>query len=174
MLVVITTNGFVADEVAWQNVTFRSRARSLQPMAGCGVRASKPLLALVSDERLAEEIRCGNEAAFEALYERHGAAVLSLCRHILGCPEEAEEALQHAFTAVWSYLQRGRPVPRGCARGCSRSRATAACRYCARASPTRLSYTAPCTVGLADQVERRADLRELLSNLRELPEQQGP
>lgn len=71
-------------------------------MAGCGVRASKPLLALVSDERLAEEIRCGNEAAFEALYERHGAAVLSLCRHILGCPEEAEEALQHAFTAVFA------------------------------------------------------------------------
>ena len=137
------------------------------------MRASKPLLALVSDERLAEEIRRGNEAAFEVLYERHGAAVLSLCRHILGCPEEAEEALQHAFAAVWSYLQRGRPVPHRLQPwlfAVARNRCLSLLR--ARQPDPLELHEAPCTVGLADQVERRADLRELLSNLGELPEQQ--
>ena len=76
-----------------------------------GRRASKRILALAGDERLVDEIRAGNESAFEVAFERHGRGVLSFCRHMLGSPEEAEEAVQHTFAAAWSDLQRNeRPI----------------------------------------------------------------
>lgn len=137
------------------------------------MRASRLVLALASDERLAEEVRRGNEAAFETLYERHGAAMLSLCRHLLSSQEEAEEALQHAFAAVWSYLQRHRPVPprlRPWLFAIARNRCLSLLR--ARRPAALELGEVPCTAGLADEVTRRADVRGLLSDLRDLPEEQ--
>ena len=59
------------------------------------------------DERLVEQIRRGNELAFEVAFERHGAGILSFCRHMLGSREEAEDAVQHTFAAAYRDLQRG-------------------------------------------------------------------
>jgi hypothetical protein len=67
---------------------------------GLRVHAPKRLLALASDEQLAREMSRGNEAAFEVAYDRHSRALLSMCRHILGSQEEAEEALQRAFVSA--------------------------------------------------------------------------
>src|SRR4051794_6080271 len=69
-------------------------------------RAQLPrrLLALAGDERLVEQIRRGNEAAFEVAYERHSGPILSFCRHMLGSREEAEDAVQHTFAAAHSGL----------------------------------------------------------------------
>ena len=36
--------------------------------------------------RLVEQVRRGNEAAFEVVFERHGPAILAFCRHMLGSP----------------------------------------------------------------------------------------
>src|SRR5215211_8986399 len=66
---------------------------------------SKPLLALVGDERLVEYLRRGNEAAFETIFERHSAGLLSFCRHMLGSRDEAEDAVQHAFIAAYRDLR---------------------------------------------------------------------
>ena len=57
-------------------------------------------------------------------------------------------------------------------RGSTRSLATAACRSCARAGRQTAELEEIPTDGLHEQVERRAELRELLGDLRELPEEQ--
>src|SRR5918999_6031281 len=61
------------------------------------------------DGRLAALAAGGDEAAFEAIFERHHRGLLSLCRHLLGSLEEAEDALQHTFAAAYRRLMQGEP-----------------------------------------------------------------
>src|SRR5919106_4887186 len=68
---------------------------------------SRRLLALAGDERLVDQVRRGNEAAFEVIFERHGPAILAFCRHMPGSREEAEDAVQHTFAAAFRDLERG-------------------------------------------------------------------
>jgi RNA polymerase sigma factor (sigma-70 family) len=133
---------------------------------------SKRLLALAGDERLVEQIRRGNEAAFEVAFERHGAGILGFCRHMLGSPEEAEDVVQHTFAAAFSELQREdrRAVAlKPWLYAIARNRCVSLLR--ARRQHSSEEVDVP-TVGLAEQVERRAELRELLRDLLELPEDQ--
>jgi RNA polymerase sigma factor (sigma-70 family) len=133
---------------------------------------SKRLLALAGDERLVQQLRRGNELAFEVAFERHGTGILGFCRHMLGSPEEAEDAVQHTFAAAFQDLQRDgereiklKPwlytIARNRCLSVLRSRREQA------AELTELP-----TEGLHEQVARRSELRELLADLRELPEQQ--
>jgi len=128
-------------------------------------------LALRSDEALAERARAGDEVAFEVLYERHAPGVLSFCRHMVGGREEAEDAVQHAFAALHGELVRGsgglrlRPWLYTVAR----NRCLSMLRARREQPDERL---APATAGLDDEVERRADLRELLADLQDLPTDQ--
>ena len=133
---------------------------------------SKRLLALAGDERLVEEIRRGNELAFEIVFERHGAPILGFCRHMLGSREEAEDAVQHTFAAAFHDLQRGgeRQITlKPWLYTIARNRCLSLLRA-RREQPAELEELP--TEGLAEQVERRAELRELLGDLRELPEEQ--
>ena len=92
----------------------------------------------------------GDEGAFEALYDRHHPAILGFCRHMLGIARGGR-GRRPAHLPV--RVPRPRRVARSrssCARGCSRSRATAASRRCARAAATPRSRLAePATDGLA-------------------------
>ncbi len=62
----------------------------------------------VSDERLVALIRGGGDLAvrnaFEVLYDRHHRNVLGFCRHMLGSPEDAEDAVQQTFSAAYRSL----------------------------------------------------------------------
>ncbi len=133
---------------------------------------SKRLLALAGDERLVEQIRRGNERAFEVAFERHGGAILGFCRHMLGSREEAEDAVQHTFAAAFNDLQRGgeRQIAlKPWLYTIARNRCLSLLR--ARREPTAELEEIP-TIGLHEQVERRSELRDLLGDLRELPEEQ--
>ena len=133
---------------------------------------SKRLLALAGDERLVEQIRRGNEAAFEVAYERHGAGILAFCRHMLGSREEGEDAVQHTFAAAYRDLQRqgDRSIAlRPWLYTIARNRCLSVLRA-RREQAAELEEIA--TEGLGDEVERRAELRELLADVRELPEEQ--
>ena len=133
---------------------------------------SKRLLALAGDERLVEQIRAGNELAFEVAFERYGGAILGFCRHMLGSPEEAEDVVQHSFAAAYGDLQRDgerRIVLKPWLYTIARNRCLSVLRS-RREHPAELAEIA--TDGLHEQVERRAELRELLADLRELPEEQ--
>lgn len=136
------------------------------------LRASKRLLALAGEERLVDEVRHGNEAAFEVIYERHSAQLLSFCRHMLGSRESGEEAVQHTFASAWADLQRSdRPIQlKPWLYRIARNRCISLLR--ARRLETTELDDPPATEGLADEVARRADLRALLADLRDLPEEQ--
>jgi RNA polymerase sigma factor (sigma-70 family) len=59
----------------------------------------------VADEQLVARVRTGDEAAFEAIYDRYHVSLLAFCRHMLGTREEAEDALQHVFVAAYRALR---------------------------------------------------------------------
>ena len=133
---------------------------------------SKRLLALAGDERLVQQIRRGSELAFEVAFERHGSGILAFCRHMLGSREEAEDAVQHTFAAAFRDLQRGgeRQITlKPWLYTIARNRCLSVLR--ARREQTAELVELP-TEGLHEQVARRSELRELLSDLRELPEEQ--
>ena len=136
-----------------------------------GVRHSKRVLALAGDGRLVEQMRRGNELAFEVAFERHGAALLGFCRHMLGSAEEAEDAVQHTFASAWRDLERGGDrelILRPWLFTIARNRCVSMLR--ARRDEPELGELA--TADLSEEVERRAELRELLADIGRLPLEQ--
>ena len=132
---------------------------------------SRRLLALAGDERLVEQIRRGSEVAFEVVFERYGVPILGFCRHLLASREEAEDAVQHTFAAAHRQLLRDeRPIElKPWLYAIARNRCLSLLRA-RRAEPVPLGEFA--TDGLSEQVERRAELRELLHDVAELPFEQ--
>src|SRR5687767_3420715 len=139
---------------------------------GLTVPRSRKLLGALSDERLIAQLRRGNDAAFEALYNRHHAGVLSYCRHMLGSRDEAEDALQQAFVSAHAdIMATDKPIRfKAWLYTIARNRCLLILRA-RRERPTddleRVS-----TAGLGDEVQQRAELQELLADMRELPDDQ--
>ena len=143
-----------------------------EPARRRGPLGSKRVLSLAGDDRLVEQIRRGNEAAFEVAFERHGAGILAFCRHMLGSREEAEDAVQHTFAAAYGDLhggERRRIALKAWLYTIARNRCVSVLR--ARREHASELQELP-TAGLSEEVERRAELRELLADVRELPEEQ--
>jgi len=138
------------------------------------VRLRRPirLLRLAGDDRLVALVRAGDESAFEVLYDRHHPAILGFCRHMLGTREEAEDAVQHTFLAAFRDLTRDdKPIElRPWLFAIARNRCVSLLR--ARRAHVDIELAEPATDGLAATVERREDVRELLSDLAHLPEDQ--
>ena len=133
---------------------------------------SRRLLSLVADERLVEQISRGNEAAFEVVFERYAPGLLAFCRHMLSSREEAEDAVQLTFAAAHSDLLRrsDRVVAlKPWLFTIARNRCLSILR--ARREPPAELGDLP-TSGLGEQVEERAELRQLLADVRELPDEQ--
>ncbi|HWF73747.1 MAG TPA: RNA polymerase sigma factor, partial [Solirubrobacteraceae bacterium] len=127
---------------------------------------------LLSDDRLVALIRDGNTNAFEAVYDRHYRAILSFCRHMLGCADEAEDAVQHTFLAAYNDLVSSRkPIRlRAWLFTIARNRCLSILR--ARRERTALEFEERATDGLAVQVQRRQDLRDLVVDINHLPDDQ--
>ncbi len=125
------------------------------------------------DRGLAVRIRDGDEAAFEALYDRHHASLLAFCRHMLGNREDGEDALQQTFVRAHGSLRKGR-LPdsvRSWLFAIARNRCLTmlAARRDTVVAPEDFE---PGYDGLAEEVRRRADLRELVSDLARVPDDQ--
>jgi RNA polymerase sigma factor (sigma-70 family) len=125
------------------------------------------------DERLAKLVRSGYEAAFEVLHDRHRASLLAFCRHMLGSREDGEEALQETFVRAYRALRTGRlpDAVRPWLFAIARNR-------CRTVLGTRRDAAMPVQEiesgvdGLAEDVQRRAQLRELVADLARLPDDQ--
>jgi RNA polymerase sigma factor (sigma-70 family) len=136
---------------------------------------SRRLLALAPDGRLVEQVRRGNEVAFEVVFERHGPAILAFCRHMLGSREEAEDAVQHTFAAAYRDLQRAgeREIAlKPWLFAIARNRCMSLLRARQDLPVGEPAFGDLPSAGLAEQVEQRAELRRLLADLRELPDDQ--
>src|SRR5215212_5236988 len=68
------------------------------------VRRPRRTLRFSRDDELVRLVRCGDEAAFEAIYDRHHRGILAFCRHMLGSREEGEDAVQHTYAAAYREL----------------------------------------------------------------------
>ncbi len=134
--------------------------------------ASPQLLRLASDARLVALVRQGWPAAFEAVYNRHHRGILSFCRHVLSDADEAEDAVQHTFLAAYNDLiGSDKPIHlRAWLFTIARNRCYSILR--ARREQPAADLDEPVTEGLATQVQRRQDLRDLVLDLRSLPEEQ--
>jgi RNA polymerase sigma factor (sigma-70 family) len=143
--------------------------------ASVGPLRSRRLLALAGDARLVEQVRRGNDAAFEVVFERHGPAILGFCRHMVGSPEEAEDVVQHTFAAAYRDLQRDgeREIAlKPWLFAIARNRCVSVLRA-RREVPVGADALDPGSGRwLAEQVEERAELRRLLADVRELPDEQ--
>jgi RNA polymerase sigma factor (sigma-70 family) len=127
-----------------------------------------------TDEGLVAAIAGGSDAAFEALYSRHAPGMLAMARHMLDSPSEAEDAVQHAFMAAYREIDGGvRPAyPRAWLYAIARNRCLNLLRDRREVADPEAAEAEPSTVGLAEEVERRSELRDLLRDMHRLPEEQ--
>src|SRR3954469_23784031 len=132
---------------------------------------SRRFLALLDDDRLSREVAKGNEAAFEVVYNRHHRGLLSFCRHLLGSPEEAEDALQQTFVSAYDHLTGSGSIKRlkPWLYTIARNRCISMIRA-RREEPAE--DVEPSTDGLQQEVQQRADLKQLLADLQRLPVEQ--
>jgi RNA polymerase sigma factor (sigma-70 family) len=134
-----------------------------------------PLLRLEEDERLVALIRAGHDRAFEVLFDRYHSRLLAFCNSMLRSRQDAEDVLQEVFANAhramladerrinvrpWLYrIARNRclnhlrkPVPEG--------------------QDSMDIHAHDHGTSTAEQVQRREDLRLLLSDVETLPETQ--
>src|SRR5262245_39399156 len=133
---------------------------------------SSVLLRTQSDERLVALARAGHERAFEAIVERYRGGLLRVARRYL--PDaRAEDAIQQAFLAAWSALQRGDDVRdlRAWLHRIARNSALNQLRATGY-DYAELEESLRATDAPADALERRAAMRQTLTGLAALPERQ--
>lgn len=136
-------------------------------------RASRLLAA--PDGRLVARVRRGDRTAFETVYDRYHRQLLAFCRHMLGSREEAEDALQHVFMSAYRQLLADeRAVQlKPWLYAIARNRCLSVLRARREAMPLE-DAPEPATEGLAvaAEVQRREDLRAMLRDLSQLPDEQ--
>jgi RNA polymerase sigma factor (sigma-70 family) len=119
-----------------------------------------------------EQLRRGNDVAFEVLYDRYSAGVLSYCRHMLGSLDQAEDALQHSFISAHADLTASdKPIRfKPWIYTIARNRCLTIIRARREQPSDELDNIS--TAGLSEEVQHRADLRQLVHDLQELPDDQ--
>ena len=136
------------------------------------MRAPKRLLALRGDDLLVERVRAGDPSAFEVLYERHVAGLLGFCRHMLGDRRRGRGCrpadLRRRARATSSAAQREINL-KPWLYTIARNRCVSVLRA-RRDQPDADPEVS--TDGLSEQVQQRADLREMVADINDLPQDQ--
>ena len=129
-------------------------------------------LRLATDDRLVTCIRRGEPSAFEALYERHSVQLLSFCAYMLGSRHDAEDAVQATFASAYrALLADARAVTlRPWLFAIARNECLSILR--ARRPTVELNGEPAPGDGLLRELELRTEVRQVLEDLRDLPERQ--
>jgi RNA polymerase sigma factor (sigma-70 family) len=120
-------------------------------------------------------VRAGDDAAFEAIYDRYYLGLLAFCRHMLGSRHEAEDALQHSFASAYRAMRAGQAVTdlRPWLYTIARNRCLSALRaQREELEVDRIDLERVSLDGLGAQIQMRAELRELVDDLQRLPDDQ--
>ncbi|MGE4428809.1 MAG: RNA polymerase sigma factor, partial [Solirubrobacteraceae bacterium] len=139
------------------------------------LRGPSTLLRLQGDERLVALTRRGNQAAYEVLVQRYQARLLAFCRHMLGSREDAEDVLQEVFANAFNaILGDDRKINvRPWLYRIARNRCLNHLRKIQPIGVDTLDdRMADHGVSAADTAHRREEFRELLGDVRSLPETQ--
>ncbi len=139
------------------------------------LRGPSTLLRLQGDERLVTLTRRGNQAAYEVLVQRYQARLLAFCRHMLGSREDAEDVLQEVFANAFNAIigdDRAINVRPWLYR-IARNRCL---NHLRKVQPigvdTMDDRVANHGISAADTAHRREEFRELLGDVKALPETQ--
>src|SRR4051812_43994013 len=143
-------------------------AQSLPRSGRLFLPRSPKVLQAFSDERLVDQVRRGNDDAFEAIYDRHHRGILAFCRHMLSSADQAEDAVQQVFISAYDAMRAdAREIKvKSWLYKIARNRCVSILRA-RREEPAELDEVA--VVGLSEQVQQRADLRDLVRDLHALP-----
>src|SRR3954452_13215802 len=143
--------------------------RSIAP----AIRMPRHDAGLDDDGLLLRRAAGGDDGAFEAFHDRHADALLRYCQHVLGSRHEAEDAVQQSFFNAYRHIAAGNlPLkPRAWLYAIARNQSLSIIRS-RREQPAELAEAS--TFALTEEVERRADLRELVREVNRLPEEQRP
>ena len=128
-----------------------------------------------TDECLVADVRAGDDTAFEAIYDRYARGVLAFCVHMLGSYEAAEDALQLTFVSAYRALRTGeREISlRPWLYTIARNRCLSELRSRRDADDIDvMAIDRSLPDGLADQVQRREELREMVDDMQRLPADQ--
>ncbi len=132
-----------------------------------------PLLRLRSDEQLLELFRAGREDAFRVIHDRYEARLLAYVRHMLRGSTEAEDVVQDVFLRAYGALRTGEReiAVRAWLYRVAHNRCIDYVRR-APAPPLQPDELLPGGTDPVVEAERREDLRRLVADLDNLPEQQ--
>jgi RNA polymerase sigma factor (sigma-70 family) len=132
-----------------------------------------PLLRLRSDEQLLALFRAGREDAFRAIHDRYHARLLAYVRHMLRGSTEAEDVVQDVFLRAYGALRTGEReiAVRAWLYRVAHNRCIDYVRR-APAPPLQPDERLPGGTDPVVEAERREDLRRLVADLHNLPEQQ--
>src|SRR3954454_8564173 len=141
------------------------------PVIGPAIRLPRRGAALDEDGLLLRRAANGDDGAFELFHDRHSDALLRYCQHLLGSRQEAEDAVQQSFFNAYSHIAAGKfpQNPRAWMYAIARNQSLSIIRA-RREQPSE--FVEPSTAGLTEEVERRADLRDLVKDVNRLPEDQ--
>jgi RNA polymerase sigma factor (sigma-70 family) len=120
-------------------------------------------------------LRKGNQGAFEVLVARYNSRLLSFCRHMLGSREDAEDVLQDVLTASYNaMLADDRPINvRPWLYRIARNRCLNHLRRNRAVGVDSMDiHFAEHGATTADKVHEREEFRQLLHDIRDLPETQ--
>ena len=139
------------------------------------MRGPSPFLRLQSDERLVAITRRGNQAAYETLVARYNSRLLAFTRHMLGSREDAEDVVQETFAAAYgAMVADDRPINvKPWLYRIARNRALNHMRRQTAIGVDDFEHhVADNGLTTAETVHKREEFRQLMADVRELPETQ--
>ncbi len=139
------------------------------------VSVTAPLLRLRSDEQLVALFRAGNDAAFSVIHDRYRQRLFAYSRQMLGgSRQDAEDALQDVFLRAYSSL-RSNDRPLSLRAWLYRVAHNRCIDHLRRPTPPAADLFDTSRKPLHDPMDelvRREDLRQLVADVRRLPDQQ--
>ncbi|MDX6681435.1 MAG: hypothetical protein QOG94_1474 [Solirubrobacteraceae bacterium] len=145
------------------------------PAALNRISVTAPLLRLRSDEQLVALFRAGNDAAFSVIHDRYRQRLFAYSRQMLGgSRQDAEDALQDVFMRAYSSLRSNdRPLSlRAWLYRVAHNRCIDQLRKPVPPAADLFDSSRKPVLDPIDEYERREDLRQLVADVRRLPDQQ--
>jgi RNA polymerase sigma factor (sigma-70 family) len=145
------------------------------PVALNRISVTAPLLRLRSDEQLVALFRAGNDAAFSVIHDRYRQRLFAYSRQMLGgSRQDAEDALQDVFMRAYSSLRSNdRPLSlRAWLYRVAHNRCIDQLRRPTPPAADLFDTSRKPLLDPMDEAERREDLRQLVADVRRLPDQQ--